>query len=103
MKPRAIFFGDSPETVLITAALWGYGGALTLISIAGSDSPRHYMIVIAPVMALWGAMAVLYGDRTPGRRRARSLLAAICFGQAVIGAGLLTYIDQKGVIHGEYG
>ena len=103
MKPRAIFLGDSPETVLITAALWGYGMVLTLVSVAGSDSPRHYMIVIAPVMALWAAMAVLYGDRTPGRSRARGLLVAICLGQAVISLGLLTYIDQQGVIHGEYG
>jgi len=103
MKPRAVFLGDSPETVLICAALWGYGLVLTLVSVAGSDSPRHYMIVIAPVMALWAALAVLYGDPSPGRRTARGLLAAICLGQAAISGGLLTYIDLKGAIPGEYG
>jgi hypothetical protein len=100
---RQLFLGDTPETVLITAALWGYGAALLLVSLAGSNSPRHYMIVIAPVMALWAAMAVLYGDRTPRRRAARAILVAICLCQAALSAGLLSYIDHKGVIHGEYG
>lgn len=103
MTPRQIFLGNSPETALIAAALWGYGAVLTLVSIAGSDSPRHYMIVIAPLMALWAATAVLYADRTPRRRAARAILVAICVCQAALSAGLLGYIDQKGVIRGEYG
>jgi hypothetical protein len=86
--------------VLIAACLWGYGAALLLVSLAGSDSPRHYMIVIAPVMALWAAMAVLYGDRSPRRRTARAILVAVCVCQAAISAGLLFYLHQNGGAHG---
>jgi len=100
MSARQIFLGDTQETVLIAACLWGYGAALLLVSLAGSDSPRHYMIVIAPVMALWAAMAVLYGDRSPRRRTARAILVAVCVCQAAISAGLLFYLHQNGGAHG---
>ena len=43
MPLRTLFLGDSPETVLITAAFWGYGGLLTLITFIGAGSYRHYM------------------------------------------------------------
>jgi hypothetical protein len=100
---RSGVLGDSPETVLICAALWGYGGALTALTVIGADSNRHYMIVVGPLMALWAAMTVLVGDPTPGRRRARTLLSVICLCQAIASAGLLAYIDQTGVIAGDYG
>ncbi len=103
MTARQIFLGDEPQTVLITASFWGYGAVLALISMAGTNSPRHYMIVIAPLMALWAAMAVLYGDRSPGRWRAKSLLVAICLCQLALSAGFLAYVHQKGVISGDYG
>lgn len=100
---QAVFVGTSSETVLVNAALWGYGGILTLMTIANTGSHRHYLIVVAPLMALWAALSVFYGDRTPDRRRARPILIALCLGQAILTAGLLLYIHRTGVIAGEYG
>ena len=65
---RTLFLGDSPETVLTAAAFWGYGGLLTLITFAGAGSYRHYMEIIAPIMALWTALFALWTDK--GARRA---------------------------------
>lgn len=101
---KAVFLGDSPATVLICAALWGYGGLLTLLSIIASGPYRHYMIVIAPLMALWAAMTALLGDRgAPSPRLARTLLPLLCVCQAAMSLGFLTYVDRKGVIDGDYG
>ncbi|HEY1751906.1 MAG TPA: hypothetical protein VGG29_11610 [Caulobacteraceae bacterium] len=100
---RALFLGDSPETTLIAAAFWGYGGLLTLITVAGAGSYRHYMIVVTPILALWTAMAVLRTDRGWRRRLARPILAAVCGLAAALSLGLLAYIDGKGVIDGEFG
>jgi hypothetical protein len=100
---RAIFLGDSEETVLITAALWGYGGLLTLTTFVGAGSYRHYMIVITPIMALWTAMAVFWTDGGWRRSRARAILAALCIGQAAISLGLLAYLHDHGGVHGEFG
>ena len=98
---RSVFLGDSPETRLIAAALWGYGGLLTMITFAGAGAYRHYLIVVTPIMALWSAMAVLWSQA--GRARARVLLASMCLLQAAMSAQLLVYIDQRGVIPGEFG
>jgi hypothetical protein len=100
---HVVFLGERSETVLITATLWGYGGVLTLLTIAGVGSNRHYLIVATPVMALWTALAVFYGDQTPDRRRARALLVALCVGQAALSIGLIDYIHHRAVIMGEYG
>lgn len=107
-SPRALLLGDSPETQLIAAAFFGYGGLLTLITLFGAGSYRHYMIVITPVMALWTAMTVLWSDR--GARRAstrrgwaRPILATLVVLQAAMSLGLLAYIAQTGVIPGEFG
>lgn len=100
---RKVFLGESPETVLIAATFWGYGGILTLLTIAGAHAERHYLVAVAPLMALWAASAVFYGDRTPERWRARAILIALCAGQAALSAGLLGYIHHTGVILDEYG
>lgn len=102
-SPRAILLGDSPETLLIAAAFFGYGGLLTLVTFVGAGSYRHYMIVIAPIMALWTTMVVFWGDRGARRAWARPILATLCVLAAAMSLGLLAYIDQKGVIAGEFG
>jgi hypothetical protein len=89
--------------VLIAAAFWGYGGLLTLITLGGAGSYRHYMIVVTPILALWTAMAVLWTDRGWRHRLARPILAVICGLAAAVSLGLLAYIDGKGVIDGEFG
>lgn len=102
-KPRTFFLGDSPETVLIAACVWGYGGALTLITFLGAGSYRHYMIVVTPLDALWTAMAIFWSDRARGRRWAPAVLSALCVLGALMSFGLLTYIHHEGVIPGEFG
>jgi len=100
---RGVFFGSSPETLLITATFWGYGGLLTLLTLFGAGSRRHCLIVVAPIMALWAVLTVMYGDRKPGHSRARALLVVLCLGQAVLSAGLLSYIHRTAIIKGSYG
>ena len=100
---RTLLLGDSDETVLITAALWGYGGLLTLTTFVGAGSYRHYMIVITPIMALWTATAVLWSDGGWKRGRARAILAALCVGQAALSLGLLDYLHREGGVRGEFG
>jgi hypothetical protein len=102
-RAREVFLGTKPETLLITAAFWGYGGLLTLFTLFGSQSRRHYLIVVAPILALWAVLAVIYGDRTVGDSRARALLIVLCLGQAVLSAGLLSYIHHTAIIKGEFG
>ncbi len=100
---REVFLGTKPETLLITAAFWGYGGLLTLFTLFGSQSRRHFLIVVAPILALWAVLAVIYGDRTVGHSRARTMLIVLCLGQAVLSAGLLSYIHRTAIIKGEFG
>jgi hypothetical protein len=102
-RARMVFAGETPEKVLITTTFWGYGGILTLLTVAGANAERHYLVVVAPLLALWAAIAVFYGDRTPDRRRARAILTAVCVAQAASSAGLLGYIHRTGVILDEYG
>jgi hypothetical protein len=103
MPLRTLLLGDSSETVLITAAFWGYGGLLTLLTFVGAGSYRHYMIVITPIMALWTAMAVIWACQGARRAGARTILATLVVCQALMSFGLLSYIHQKGVIPGEFG
>jgi hypothetical protein len=103
IAPRAIFFGDSPETHLIAAAFWGYGGLLTLITLAGAGSYRHYMEIIAPIMALWTAMLALWTDGGARRAWARPTLVILCAAQAALSLLLLAYIDRVGAIPGDFG
>jgi hypothetical protein len=100
---RAGLLGASPEALLITATVLGYGGSLTLLTVFGAGVHRHYLIVVAPVLALWGALAVLYGNPTPRRARAHAILLALCIGQATVSAGLLSYIHRTALIKAAYG
>jgi hypothetical protein len=96
-----VLLGVSPETTLLAAALWGYGLSLSLITVFGPDSHRHYLIVVAPLMGLCLAMTMLWA--APSVRQARLLLAALCLCQAALSAGALTYIDHKGVVDATFG
>jgi hypothetical protein len=100
---RALFIGSDRTTALVCAAVWGYGGLLTLMTLTGAGSERHYLIVVGPIMALWVARlaAVPGGGRLDGW--ARILLAASCAGQLLVSGLLLHYIHHARVIEAEYG
>jgi hypothetical protein len=100
---RGLVLGNGPAQVLINAALWGYGLALTLLTIGHADSSRHYLVVVAPVMALWAARLVLFGDGTVTRRSSRAVLAAFCIASATAAAGCLYYIHEIQIVCAEYG
>lgn len=100
---QAILLGDSPETLLITAVFFGYGGLLTVLTFFGAGSYRHYLIVVAPIMALWTAMLTLWSDRGARRRWARQILATLVVLQAALSFCLLVYIDQTDVIACDFG
>jgi hypothetical protein len=103
MPRRAFFLGDSPETVLTAASFWGYGGLLTLITFAGAGSYRHYMEIIAPLMALWTALFALWTDKGGRWPLARPSLAVLCAAQAALSLLLLVYIDRVGATTGDFG
>ena len=46
------------------STLIGYGVLLTLLTIRGADLHRHYLIIDAPIMALWVARLALLADRS---------------------------------------
>ena len=100
---RGALIGTSEATNLITASLWGYGGPLTLLTMLGAGSHRHYMIVILPVMALWCALFVFYGQGLAGTARARRMLTMLCAAQAFASIGLIDHIHRVQVIPAEYG
>ena len=99
---RALFVGGDETGVLLRAAFWGYGGLLTAMTLAGLNSHRHYLIMTAPLMALWAARAIAWSLPTrTGLARAILIVAVLC--QAALSAGLIGYIHTTQVIHGEYG
>ncbi len=100
---RRVFIGGSPAGVLVNAVFWGYGAMLTLITVAGAGSHRHYLIPVAPMMALWVARLAAFGDGGALGRRGRLLLVGLCIAGALVSASLLRYIHVTQVIHGEYG
>jgi hypothetical protein len=100
---NALFLGDSPETLLTAAAFWGYGGLLTLLTFAGAGSYRHYMEIIAPIMALWTALFALWTDEGARRPFARPTLVVLCAAQAGLSLLLLAYIERVGVTTGDFG
>lgn len=95
--------GRDPTGVLIRAALWGYGGLLTLFTLTGAGIERHYMIVIAPVMALWVARTAALPGGGRHDRTARVLLAVSCAGQLLVSALVLSYIHHIQVFNAAYG
>lgn len=100
---RSAFIGDNAEAVLVNAVLWGYGGLLTLITFIGPSSHRHYLIAVAPVMAIWCVRLVFAGGQDRGWLSSRAILAALCIAQVALSAGLIDYIHRTQIIHGEYG
>jgi hypothetical protein len=100
---RDIVLGTDATGLLIRAALIGYGLLLTALTIVGAASHRHYMIIVAPLMALWVARVAAFGDGGPLRRPGRLAMAALCVAGALASAALLHYIHVTQVIHGEYG
>ncbi|HEY7297802.1 MAG TPA: hypothetical protein VH684_07690 [Xanthobacteraceae bacterium] len=96
--------GPDPSQTLMGAALWGYGLMLTALTMIGAGSHRHYLIVVAPLMALWTARIILDGDRTGSSAVGRRIILPLsCVLQLAVSAGLLGYIHQVQVIRGEYG
>jgi len=100
---RDVLLGTDATGLLVRAALIGYGGVLTVLTIVGAGSHRHYMIIAAPLMALWVARLAAMGDGGALRRPGRLALGGLCVGGALVSAALLHYIHVTQVIHGEYG
>jgi hypothetical protein len=76
---------------------------LTIVTIFGVRASRHYLIVAAPMMALWAAQTVLWSDPRPVGKRARRTLTAFAICEAGIAFGLLGYIHATQIIRWEYG
>ncbi len=103
VRPAVLFGGSEPSGRLVRATLWGFGGALTLVTLAGVGAERHYMISIAPIMALWVGLLAAFptgGQIVPA---ARTLLAVCCAGQLLISGLLLDYIHRTKIIDAAYG
>jgi hypothetical protein len=100
---HSVLLGRDAESVLIGAALWGYGGLLTLLTVGRLNANRHYLVIVMPIMALWCARLVFAGDAKSTRPLARTILVVLCLGQLVLSTSVLLYIHERQVIHGEYG
>lgn len=103
MSARKLFVGDSNEAVLVAATFWGYGGVLTAITIFGVDSHRHYLIAVAPVMALWCARMIFLDPEILRRSFANWVCVVLCVAQLVTSASLLAYIHDVQTFDAEYG
>jgi hypothetical protein len=92
----------SPTAFLQQAILVGYGMALTF---AGLIVHRHYLIVAFIVPFLWFArLALRPGEGSPRRLAlGRGLLASTVVLQAALSLMLLTFIEQRQTIRGDYG
>jgi hypothetical protein len=100
---RDIVLGNDATGLLVRAVLIGYGLVLTALTIVGANSHRHYLIVVAPLMALWVVRLAAFGDGKALRRPGRLALAGLCVGGALVSAALLHYIHVTQIIEGEYG
>jgi hypothetical protein len=87
----------------VNAVLWGYGGALTAMTLIGVSAARNYLIPVAPLMGLWAALLVFEWTSSPDPRKPRFLLASFCLLQLALSAGLLLYIHRTQVVVGQYG
>jgi hypothetical protein len=100
---RGIILGNGdPESLLIRAALIGYGGLVTFQMIFGGGIYRHYMTAVVPIMALSATLLVFFSCGTH-KRLARGILVAACIAQAAFSFGMLQYVHEKQIIHGEFG
>jgi len=99
-RPAAVFGGSEPAGRLVRATLWGFGGTLTLITLTGVGAERHYMISIAPIMALWVGLLAAFPTSGHIVPATRGLLAVCCAGQLLVSALLLDYIHHAKVTEG---
>jgi hypothetical protein len=87
---------SSPTAFGLSAALFGFGGLLTLSAV---PIYRHYLLVAFVLPFVWIASLALLRPRA-GRR----VLAALCVAQALLSLQFLAYIhDHHGAPHGDYG
>jgi hypothetical protein len=91
----------SPAVQLIAVTIFVYGGLLTLLTVIGAGSHRHYMIYIAPIMALWVPVALSRAGWPP--RTLHAILLLSCVAHALIAACLLGFIQETQVLQSEYG
>jgi hypothetical protein len=94
---RALFAGGGSSSGLaLSAALWGFGGLLTLTGVAVY---RHYLLVAFALPFL--SLAWLALLRPAAGRRA---LAVLCVAQALLGVQMLAYLHvHHGARGGDYG
>ena len=100
---RKLLLGEGPEWLLINASLWGYGGIMTLLTVISVGSARNYMIVVAPIMALWAAMATQQWVAAGNQSLFRKVMVLLCACQILISAGFLSFVHQTQIFAGEYG
>lgn len=98
-SPKELFIGGDESWVVAKAGLWGFCGLMTLLSVVGPPTYRHYMICATPLMMLFCAKTVL--DLPIARKRL--LLGMLVSVQALASFGLLVYIHQTQIIEGKYG
>ena len=65
---RTVILGSDAAGLLVHSTLIGYGILLTLLMIRGAGLHRHYLVVAAPIMALWVARLALFADGGCGAR-----------------------------------
>jgi hypothetical protein len=56
-----------------------------------------------PLMSLACVRMIYFGDRSPGHRTARAMLAALCVVNLAGSFGLLYYVHTTQVLHSQYG
>jgi hypothetical protein len=100
---RTVILGSDAAGLLVHSTLIGYGILLTLLTIRGADLHRHYLVVAAPIMALWVARLALFADGGLQRATGRLALAGLCFGGALVSASLLHFIHAKQIIGAQFG
>lgn len=100
---RTVILGNGSAGLLVHSTLIGYGILLTLLTIRGAGLHRHYLVVAAPIMALWVARLALFADGGLLRATGRLALAGLCVGGALVSASLLHFIHAKQIIGAEFG
>lgn len=100
---RSVLLGHDTTGLLLRATVIGQCLLLTLLTVRAIGPHRHYLISLAPVMALFIARVVSLGDTSGSRRAGRALLYSVTVAVALMSALLLQYIHVTQVIRGEYG
>jgi hypothetical protein len=100
--PALVRGKDSQTAFTLSAALWGFGGLLTVSSVY---MQRHYLAVAFPLTFVWLArLALPAAGRPSGLNWGRAVLLGLCLSQAVLTATFLDYVHaNQGSRHGDYG